>query len=1477
MLEIWSNATVSRADDADTKKGIAAGSDVARVRNTESLLSEKSDGGNRSEEENNNVPMSYSYFIHSNDSMFNDKEEMARRLLQTIAETAGTNVQNNAENVDKQNNNDNESMPTFSSVSDSSCSFRSGEPANEIEDGEFVLTASFPEVFMFGKAYNKWAADLTGKERYHLLNQFTTIPAQNRHLILYMFDSLRREASMRGMRAKVKSDRLSMEAWGEFLKDEKKSAALLSRAIVKPNDEEAQALLKKILPILNVAGSKTPWGLAEAKSMKSKFIEMSKRFGPATLMFTLSPADLDNPNALRLTFRSIDNKTFPATMLADEDGSKIDMQKLFREESTKVLGSGTILCGERKERAKRAMDNPVAYVMEYKNLCYDVYSALVGIAPNGYSVGSDGRTVRNTTYWKHRPKGVFGNALAIQGVQEASSRGTLHSHAVIWGGIPPRILQSYSGVQEICDAISSTLNSMYRAELPAPLQKEHMLKEAISEIHSERFPKEIFDPEKSVACTLVDLDEQLEKLCLSHGIDNGGGKYTKELIDLLTLRHVLNKQMHSHTYTCYYGFNGLSGCRVAKPSGLAEKTGPVILEPIKEETETGDVVDGYLVKKEIPPPDFTKTRDPLDPPDSNLVVWEFQRSVVESLPSLDDKEFVDENSKREFMVVGLELEDHPKVSEWLMKLPLSTLESIYRNVSEKLVDGNGLVVEHSPTLSYATGSHSHTSYLGGTEQSVSAIYYMADYLSKTKVSTEQSLLLLCSILSHVNKHPSKSPTDSGTNVRTAQHTFTRLLNQMNLKMEITDYQAAASLIGMPTEISSETFTYISPQHHLAFRLWDKNRDYIEQQLDRNEMQECHDATTEFVDGAIDQDDDSDEEDHNDNDNYQDNYSDLRDFIVSDSAEEDSSQHEAKDLVVGNHGFSEKNAQTAETHDTLDRDRCNRTSLLDSATKELSIALLQKSEEEFEEEIYGTASTVGDLDDTIDSTLEIGDSEPALCSGVCFDIGMFENFGPAPTYLIDPDDSRKKIPVPYPVHYRFRGKELRYMNLEEYTSLVEIKPKRSANKEKHTTGKMPATQFEFGDGHPLKATHAQFLRAKQHTLIYCRKKPLLPKRRPDPETCTKEVWNDWQRKADAFAKYYLTMFRAESDIYDMSSCNTLDYDWNAFQEWKSALIQDPSLLSRLRRMALHNHVHSLTTTYKSKKLFQRYRNRNRTIWTQKQKSKYERQKYQEEQELHDDRSKIAEAIFEQQHNKLPTASMNSIKLMLEDDRQQMKVLQKYYKGILQAETASKRAVGDPSSNSIPYNTKANADVLLQESELADVVLKADNISNFAKSEDFEINTNVEGRPPDGNSDGSGLGIDLNEEQKEVFDMCKEGFKDPRNMPNIHLVTGPPGTGKTHLTNAIRQLADFLEGGHVLSTSFNGIAAVMAGGNTLSSIARSKKGEKIDQEAEGCILQIPPLDSNELVAFINEINLTHLALIIIDEISTTPVLMLVTLHE
>ena len=1367
-------------------------------------------------------------------------------------------------------------------IVDPNVSHRQHGPLNEYTHGEFILCGSFPNVFLLGKAYKRWAADLHEGELEHLMSQFTNVPAQDRPMLFYIADALRRNAAAKGMETRVKGDRTSLKRFADMVKDPNFEKDL-SEAILKPTGPRAKAILKKFLPILNVAGRHIPHGAVSSSIILQKVMEISRRFASPFMMLTMSPSDLDNPTALQMSVHSTDNKTFPAMLqrLNNETGvtEDLDLREYMREEMT-LHGTGSIqpISFQRDNRAKVAADNPIAYMKEYKELLVDILSTLVGLPPCDMKSTRTNIANRRTKNYRTRKAGLFGTVLAYYGVNECHQKGTMHFHLALYGGIGADILQKYSGVQGICDAITAALDSQYQAKLPAKLHMHKIVKDSLASVAPGLCPDYLMSTRHTnctLLCTPVDTQLDATNVAAMAGMQ------------------VVCKQIHKHTFTCYKGFNGLTGCRGCMPRSTVPATAPVLLEAATLYSPEGEAIETFQITQQgdLPPPDFSNTQSVLDVPDQRLVVWELQRPSLEgSLPPAITGG--NEEQRSEMQLANLELLNNEKFNAFLATLDKPTLDSLYKEVCRRLEGANGMVVDYSPGFAYATGSHHNTAFLGASEQGKSAIFYISSYFGKNKAKVEETLSILRNCIHHVAKFPSTAPITarhpSGTDIRTAQHILTRTMNQATVRMGLSDCQAAAIIIDLKVEISSEIFSFCKPYNHIAYAEWDRASATMDENSDRD-----FEAYNDFQD-QLERNAHATAQDASDGGSFISEHDDQRG--LSNPHLQSGSLNAGCPGTAGRSHASEPSAHST-SDDSYARVYAQHATLQDSNDDDVStIGSAQ----------FSAPCESGD-DASADGGLSPGSSVSTELVHPLFQAHhrptsiapeMFSSFGPARTFVVDQQQSKKKVAVPYTYHYRFRGELLKHLNRFEYQALVIIcdrDKKKDPDTPRLTNMGRPKTPvFPFGTGHPLQGSHVQCLRSKQTTLICSGKAPKPPGNKPADDVSTK-ARERWQVKASAFAKYYLVMFRVLDSVYDSTCSDTADYDWDTFTVWKNSMEQDPSLIARFRLQSMYNHMWGLYTPFKSKKLLSKYRSRSRTIWSQEQHDRFATEQWLENAARDADNEQTEEE-FQRDHDRLSTRSITAIKKTTLDDRAQLAQLQHSTKSLLDTFAAN---ITTPNLHlpRIPYSTRANShDIYEGDICPLDIAVLHDDIHRHSNK--VEEEPEQEAEPPDV-SRAAHASNDLSDhiqetrsrltgKQASIFDAYVAGFADAAKMPKNVLVTGAPGTGKTFLINAIRSLGHHASTtGDVISTSYNGIAAIAAGGNTICGLAKpnfskqdadpvpAQNGNSHTDELK--VYSIKDLSDKKLKEFMDDIRSETVVLLVIDEISTVPPLILYTLHR
>ena len=255
--------------------------------------------------------------------------------------------------------------------------YRDDDPINEFLASDSVTTAAFPTVFMFGTAYNTSFGKLGDWKNHHLLNQFTRRPAKDRRLLGYLYDSQKRYQVITGVNAYVRNNQASIDVISNLMNNPEEKEALLEAAN-NPGTQEASDILEKYKPHLSFASKKISYGCFEDGLVRAYIKEHSTRFSTPSGLLTFSFDDANNPRAIRSCFATIDNSKFPAKFEAGcpyGDNAQDFIHKMQKASVPVHSGSADLSAGG---RAALAMDDPVAFVTEVKEMFCDVCRLLLG-------------------------------------------------------------------------------------------------------------------------------------------------------------------------------------------------------------------------------------------------------------------------------------------------------------------------------------------------------------------------------------------------------------------------------------------------------------------------------------------------------------------------------------------------------------------------------------------------------------------------------------------------------------------------------------------------------------------------------------------------------------------------------------------------------------------------------------------------------------------------------------------------------------------------------------------------------------------------------------------------------------------------------------------------------------------------------------------------------------------------------------------
>ena len=727
----------------------------------------------------------------------------------------------------------NVNLPDFSDGDALWESVRESTPIDEFNEMEELLTSAFPNVFLLGKAYGKKSL-MSPAEMEHLLLQHTRAAATDRELLFYLFDCKSRHSIIRNFAAKVRKDPEAFAQFAALVRD-KAFQEDIKYAAANPDSDTAERVLRTVRQVLSVGarGHFLAGSLGDTTSV-SRAMACARRYGGAFTMVTGTPDDINNPTSLRLALKQLDNASFPACVDA------ATLERISSNRDSDVEGNVQIPKSY-SDRVKAAVGNPVAVACEFRALLENVVQVLVG-CPLDFQPGTNGKQVR-TWHFKSSSsnsphhKGIFGHVTAVFGCVETQDRGALHFHIIIWGGLSPDLLSEAAAFPEVCNMISTVIDSMFTAELPAHVHVRDMCLQ-----HMKASPEGRAKVPRSAATYAA-----MRPVPLPSAEAEWKNYFW---------HNVLRTGIHSHSFTCKKPPAGRFRCRGAYPAGNVPCSGPLPLRTRQEDIdalEAGEIALSQVVPsvscripEPLPPPHLRDhSRQPLPPTDNRLIVWELKRPHLEPLPPLlnhhleahgrikdhisssssDSCHAEDERTLEEakaFCIATLRgaLRDDspsgtfvgdttqlaPTILQWLHQLHPASVVHVYLELCRELPDRNGYVVATNPTLSNATGSASNAIFLGNSQQSTCALFYVVPYVCKSKVAMDACLSALEAAQRHIEKFPSIAD-DSGTDKRAVQHMFTRVLNNLSRSIHVSDTQVALSLLNMDLEVASDSFKF----------------------------------------------------------------------------------------------------------------------------------------------------------------------------------------------------------------------------------------------------------------------------------------------------------------------------------------------------------------------------------------------------------------------------------------------------------------------------------------------------------------------------------------------------------------------------------------------------------------------------------------------------------------------------------------------
>ncbi|MGL5934880.1 MAG: hypothetical protein ACRCZI_04580, partial [Cetobacterium sp.] len=434
----------------------------------------------------------------------------------------------------------------FSHVANSAwLSERDHQPIDEFTDMQNLLVGAFPHIFLFGSSYKTKQALPTPSELEHLLLQHTNLPATSRELLFYLYDCKSRHLILQNLSAKVKKDPKAFEEYARLLRSEDFQAKII-HASENPSSPVAKEVLRSVLPVLNFATRNTALGGLGDTTSLARAVAHAHRYGDSTTMVTITPDDINCPSTLRLAVRNVDNSSFPAAVDDDFFEKLIEGCKVpSTEGSIRVPLSYT-------DRKKASVENPVAVAFRFRAMMENILTILIG-CPLDFQPGTNSKKV-TTWFFKSKAsncphhKGIFGCVRSVFGCVETQTRGALHFHVLIWGGLEPKLLHDAAYIPQLCIEVEKALDTIYKAEIPLSMHVKDFIvrKMKLTSNGLKMLPKssKVYPAMKHTPSIL-----------------NSQQQWKQFFWD-----NVLKTGIHQHTFSCKKPPQGSHRCRTAKPS-----------------------------------------------------------------------------------------------------------------------------------------------------------------------------------------------------------------------------------------------------------------------------------------------------------------------------------------------------------------------------------------------------------------------------------------------------------------------------------------------------------------------------------------------------------------------------------------------------------------------------------------------------------------------------------------------------------------------------------------------------------------------------------------------------------------------------------------------------------------------------------------------------------------------------------------------
>ena len=1323
------------------------GSDYANVRTSNSTRDiEERQPSSSFEPQSNPVHIATeSVFVHTKTNEKTTQEEKEdttnKHILESIARVL---------------NNRNSSSKTATSK-------RSSSACNEFMEGDGIVAGLFPDIFLFGVAYNDNGSPPTFFQIQHLLQQGWMRVSNSTNLLAYLYDMKMRHSNVQEVARQFKGYP------GVFLKLQRDINTphfiyTVQQALLNPNGQEAKTVKRTIHPLLHQAGANVRFGPMNMNRVTAEIYSLCQFYGEPYCYITFNMDDINNPTCIRLATRIRKNDMFPAK--ADESffNTLRSQTILVREDETPMpLNFMSVL--------RLSQNNPVAVARMFKTLLESVFH-------HAFDLHASGNGGKDYRLYSERKSGVGvnGTSLAAHAVNETTGKGALHTHLVLFGGLPPKLVSKHASIGEVAEAILKVFDTMYKTELPKEVHCCHIV---------EQFTRKAFS------------GASLKLGPTRKPLFHAPPLITSPLYKHHCIANAQRNNVHAHSHTCFKGSMGYRGCRLCYAQGLSDSTRILQL---------GDERDEYNIPvplEDIQPPKHHVANDdyPFPAIEQRCLIMETKRRICTGLEQInhDTEQNLQRLSKRspeltniydnmartEDGIAKLSILDclfesfgkHASLNlkEYLCSLSLPALQEIERHLRRTIKTANGKVVSYNEWITANLGCNTAICPLGDTCQSTSTCFYLVPYMKKGKEIADHCISAIYKVSKELVTLPSSvEEADKPENYNTKRF-LQRTLNSISCLQEFSDCQMAYYLLGGSPRLTTETFRYVDGCSIKNFALYFKRPTILKRYV----------ATCSSYD----------ETSNNTFDEQEEKNEDIFDGIFAAQAQDDSQNNPYR----GESALSNVNASM---HETKELGRIKAYDIDSDGTK---------------------------------------------------------------TYVLDQ------------VLYRSRGERLKHMRPIEYLMIISVVSKSKVSSRE---------SFPFDKSCPLFSTYTQVILQKPSLPILrggTKKFPVPPKDLDDQHQL-----QIFQKKRDDFGAYYVALFGNYNKCYSLSHRDSNCYNYKGFLGLLKEL-KDGRAIGFLRSEYIQRMIFTMSVPKENKDRIQDYRGRERDMWTQEELAREASSSY--------DLKRIQRALIDN----ITDPSIPKLAEKIDHVKRigfTTKIVDRLHT-LTHSATISNGDVADQ-ENAVPNGqnderTRTNHDVPASSLFFSETEMNIDVKKLYKQM--GKANPDASSSTQDGSSldskqyfgceesytkTGSNETMQqaisevekspLNECQKQTIISILQDAIDARTNPNdeidrLHLIIGPPGVGKSTISNKISEIMENTNMGVVLKTAYTGMAASLIGGVLfLSTFKVSTKEEGTKKYNNDRPLKEP----DQIDEFRQAIQSCKLIILVIDEISQfTPV--------